>query len=419
MSNLPQATAPAAFVARSALTDATAFSVGLSAGGGPAGSQSVLILTPTDGAWPLGLVLTPQAMGVQGVFAPPMSSPIGTIPAYFAFTPTAPGTGTLTAIASFAAVSSAPAAPTPTPTPAAATAFTTALSASSGTVSNAVTLTVTPTGAAWPSSVVLTPAATGLSGTFAPTTRTPSGTAAATFAFTPSAAGSGTIGISASPSMAGPAGLAYQATAAATSTPTPNPTPTPTPAPGPTSDGTLTGLPSTIVAGQPLSAVTYAAGQTNAYFVLYKVAGAVEEGLRWGTNVMPGNLNLLIPQTAGAYTVRGYSAATGGSVVYESAQFNVTAAPGALPATPTQAADTSTTSSGTTMNWSATATSYRVLARPGVGSVYGSLADATVSTNSYTFTGLAPSSVPRAVVIPQNANGYGMPSGQFLSFTTA
>ncbi len=198
------------------------------------------------------------------------------------------------------------------------------------------------------------------------------------------------------------------------------PPPTPAPSGGTIApDGTLTGLPSTIVAGQPLSAVTYAAGQTNAYFVLYKVAGAVEEGLRWGTNVMPGNLNLLIPQTAGAYTVRGYSAVTGGSVVYESAQFNVTAAPAPLPATPTQAADTGTTSSGTTMNWSATATSYRVLARPGVGSVYGSLADATVSTNSYTFTGLAASSSPRAVVIPQNANGYGTPSGQFLSYTTA
>ncbi len=26
---------------------------------------------------------------------------------------------------------------------------------------------------------------------------------------------------------------------------------------------------------------------------------------------------------------------------------------------------------------------------------------------------------PRAVVIPQNANGYGSPSGQFLSSTTA
>ncbi len=298
-----------------------------------------------------------------------------------------------------------------TSTPAAATAFTTALSASSGTASNAVTLTVTPTGAAWPSSVVLTPAATGLSGTFAPTTRTPSGTAATTFTFTPSAAGSGTIDVAANPSMTAPAGLAYQATAAAT------PTPAPTPAPAPASDGTLTGLPSSIVAGQPLSAVTY--GQSTPYFVLYRVAGAVEEGVRWASSVMPGNLILLIPQTAGAYTVRGYDAATGGSVVYESAQIAVSAAPGALPATPTQTADTGATSSGVTTNWTATGTSYRVLARPGVGSVYGSLADTTVSTNSFTFTGRPASSSPRAVVIPQNANGYGTPSGQLLSFTTA
>ncbi len=182
-------------------------------------------------------------------------------------------------------------------------------------------------------------------------------------------------------------------------------------------DGTLTGLPASIVAGQPLSATTYS--QSTPYFVLYRVSGAVEEGVRWASKVMPGNLTLLIPQTVGAYTVRGYDAATAGNKVYESAQFNATAAPGALPATSTQTADTGTTSSGTTMNWSATAPSYRVLVRPGVGTVYGSLADATVTTNSYTFTGLAPSSSPRAAVIPQNANGYGTPSGQFLSFTTA
>ncbi len=184
-------------------------------------------------------------------------------------------------------------------------------------------------------------------------------------------------------------------------------------------DGTLSNLPSTIVAGQPLSAATYTPPQTAIYFVLYKVAGAVEEGLRWASGMMPGNLTLLISQTAGAYTVRGYSAATGGSVVYESAQFNVTAAPGALPATPTQTADTGGTSSSVTMNWTATASSYRVLARPGVGSVYGSLADTTVTTSSYTFTGLAANSSPRAVVVPQNANGYGTPTGQFLSYTTA
>jgi len=330
-------------------------------------------------------------------------------------------TADLVAFKALAAGGSSTPTPSPTPTPAAATAFTTSLSASSGAVGNAVTLTVTPTGAAWPSSVVLTPAATGISGTFAPTTRTPSGTAAATFDFTPSAAGSGTISVSASPSMTAPAGMAYQATAAASSTPTPSPTPaptpTPSPAPTPTSDGTLTGLPSTIVAGQPLSAVTY--GQSTLYFVLYWVAGAAEEGLRWQGGRMPSNLGLLIPQTAGAYTVRGYDAATAGNKVYESAQINVTAASGALPATPTQAADTGATSSGVTMNWTATGTSYRVLARPGVGTVYGSLADVMVTTNSFTFTGLAASSSPRAIVIPQNANGYGTPTGQFLSFTTA
>jgi hypothetical protein len=312
---LPHAVGAASVRATAMPPDATEFNVGVSSGSSPVGGTVHLILTPAKGAWPSGMVLTPQATGIQGKFVPDTQIPIGIEPAYFQFVPSAPGTGTLTAVASFAAVSSAPTAPTPTPSP------------------------------------------------------------------------------------------------------TPAPTPTPTPAPAPTSDGTLTGLPATIVAGQPLSAATY--GQSAPYFVLYRVAGAVEEGVRWASSVMPGNLTLLIPQTAGAYTVRGYDAATAGNKVYESAQFNVTAAPGALPATPTQAADTGTTSSGTTMNWSATGTSYRVLARPGVGTVYGSLADTTVSTNSFTFTGRPASSSPRAVVIPQNANGYGTPSGQFLSFTTA
>lgn len=184
-------------------------------------------------------------------------------------------------------------------------------------------------------------------------------------------------------------------------------------------DSTLAGLPSTIVAGQPLSAATYTTSTAPAYFVLYRAADAVEEGLRWASGAMPGALTLLIPQTAGAYIVRGYDAATGGNKVYGSAQFTVTAAPGALPAIPTQTADTGATSSGVTMNWTATGTSYRVLARAGVGSAYGSLADATVSTNSYTFTGLAANSSARAVIIPRNANGYGTPTGQFISFTTA
>ncbi len=415
---LPQAGPSAQFRATSATQYATAFEVS-TVPVSPVGFVTVVTLYP-NAPWPPGIVLTPQVSGIQGTFTPASLAPSGVRPVDFLFTPTSQGSGVVSAAASFATSSPAP---TPNPTPAAAAAFTTSLSASSGTVGNAVTLTVMPTGAAWPSSVVLSPAAAGLSGTFTPTTRTPSGTTAATFDFTPSAAGSGTISVSASPSMTAPAGLAYQATAAATSTPTPSPTPaptpTPTPAPASTSDSTLANLPSTIVAGQPLSAVTYTPPQTSIYFVLYKVPGAIEEGLRWPSAVMPGALTLLVPQTAGAYTVRGYDAPTAGNKVYESAQINVTAAPGPLPATPAQAADTNRTSSAVTTNWSATAASYHVLARPGIGTVYGSLADATVTTNSYTFTGLAASSSPRAIVIPQNANGYGTLTGQFLSFTTA
>ena len=277
------------------------------------------------------------------------------------------------------------------------------------------------------------PVVTGFSNGYTTITSRPTGTMAAQYAFPLSVAATGTLSVSAS-GMSGPAAITYQARAAGTSTPSPTPTPTPTPTPSPTpaptpaptpepastSDSTLPNLPSTIVAGQPLSAATYTPTQaTPSYFVLYNVTAGAEEGLRWSSGVMGTSLKLLIPQAAATYTVRGFAAASGGSPAYESAQIAVTAAPGALPATPTQTADTGATSSSVTMNWTATGNSYRFLARTGAGSAYGSLADTTVSTNSYTFTGLAASSTPRAVVIPQNANGYGTPTGQFLSFTTA
>jgi len=336
----------------------------------------------------------------------------------------ASGAGTPSAVASGTTAAAATPAPTPAPAPAetgtlsgvptsgtAGTAlaaggtFSLANAPNSGTTAYVGLLNVTA--GAYQGALQ---AVTGSSGSL-PTLTPASAAGAATYAVRLCADSAGATVLATSPNIA---------VAAAAAAPAPAPTPAPTPSGGTIApDGTLSGLPSTIVAGQPLSAATYGQPQSTPYFVLYRVAGAVEEGVRWASSVMPGNLTLLIPQTAGAYTVRGYDAATAGNKVYESAQFNVTAAAGALPATPTQAADTGTTSSATTMNWSATAPSYRVLARPGVGTVYGSLADTTVSTNSYTFTGLAPSSSPRAVIIPQNANGYGTPSGQFLSFITA
>ena len=284
-----------------------------------------------------------------------------------------------------------------------ALAYTPTLSSSNVAVGSPVTMTLTPSGKAWPLGVILTPVATGLSGTFNPPSAVGVGTAPVVFTFTPSGAGNGILSAT--------NGFPLVAVTAVAATPSGGTTP---------ADGTLSGLPSTIVAGQPLSAASYVPTTgTLPYLVLYNVADGAEEGPRFTPGVMPGGkLLLLIPQTANAYTVRGFAAATGGSAIYESAQFNVTAAPGALPATPTQTADSGATSSSVTMNWSATAASYRVLGRAGPGLAYGSLVDATISTNSFTFTGQPASSTPRAAIIPQNANGYGTPSGQFLSFTT-
>ena len=101
----------------------------------------------------------------------------------------------------------------------AATAFTTALSASSGAAGSAVTVMATPAGGAWPSGEVLTASASGLTGTFASTTASPTGTTPATFTFTPSAAGSGTLSVSASTALTSSSGaVAYQAGAAGTYT---------------------------------------------------------------------------------------------------------------------------------------------------------------------------------------------------------
>ena len=107
-----------------------------------------------------------------------------------------------------------------------ATTFTASLSAASGPINAAVTLTLTPNGA-WPVGTILTPAAAGLTGTFAPATSTPVGSIAASFAFTSTAVGSGTLTAAASPVLTAITGaLAYSATAAGT-VPVPPPTPTP------------------------------------------------------------------------------------------------------------------------------------------------------------------------------------------------
>ncbi len=210
-------------------------------------------------------------------------------------------------------------------------------------------------------------------------------------------------------------GLVATINGSGSSTPSPTPTPTPSGSTIP-ADGTLSGLPITIVAGQQLSAVTYSAQQNTVSFMLYRVATSANEGLAWASTVMPSTLNLLIPQNAGAYTVRVYAYPgpvqnPSAALLYESGPFTVTAPPGALPATPTQTADTGATSTGVTMHWTSTATSYHVLANPGVGSgPYGSVADTTVSTNSYTFTGLPANSSPCAVKIPQNTYGSGLPA---------
>jgi len=100
-----------------------------------------------------------------------------------------------------------------TTAPTYANTFTTTLSATSGTVGTALTVTETPGSGGWPA-VAVAPSST-LAGTFSPTSTTPTAGSATplTFQFTPSAAGTGTITASASGMTAGTA-PSYTAAAA-------------------------------------------------------------------------------------------------------------------------------------------------------------------------------------------------------------
>lgn len=186
-------------------------------------------------------------------------------------------------------------------------------------------------------------------------------------------------------------------------------------------DVTLTGMPSSIVAGQPLSGVTFAfpvGGYGQANFVLFNVTTGAEEGPRIPSNSLPANnLGLFTPQTNALYTMRAYNFDYT-ALLFQSTQIAVSAPPGPLPARVQNLGDTGRTQTGVTMNWTATAPTYRLLTRPGFGSPYGSLVDTITSATSYTFTGLAAGSAARSLVVPQNSNGTGMTSFQFISSTS-
>ena len=93
-----------------------------------------------------------------------------------------------------------------------ATAYTLALTSNSVAVGVADPVTFTPTGGAWPAGEVLTPTASGLTGTFSPATLSPSGSGAVQTLFIASAAGSGTIAATSSPAMTNPSGVALTET---------------------------------------------------------------------------------------------------------------------------------------------------------------------------------------------------------------
>ena len=176
---------------------------------------------------------------------------------------------------------------------------------------------------------------------------------------------------------------------------------------------TLNNVPASIVAGQPLSGVTFTTSQ--AQLVLFNVTAGAEEGLRLLSTTLPTNdLGLLIPQTNSLYTVRAYNFEFT-TLLFESSQISVSAPPGPLPVLTYGMQDTGRTQTGVTMNWNATAPSYRLLVRSTLGVPYGSFLDTTVSTNSHVFAGMTAGQSRRALVVPQNANGFGPCSSQTIS----
>ena len=409
MPNLANVTGPVLYDWNPASV-APEFSVQLGSTSRDDGSIYVMAIPRGGESWPAGVVLTAAAT-LPGTFKHPTLSPVGVGRVLFYFTPSGPGSGAFTITASgpgITSVSTTTPTPTPTPTPAPAPTVTVtniALAPASSITANSPIETVVGTLSTQASGGSLVNPILNLVNTAGGNFKLVG--SQVRFAVGNVSQGSFVIRarVTSNNAAAFEKDLAITVAAAA--------------APGTqgNSSVTLNGVPSTIVAGQLLSGVTFSAPSATVYFVLYKAAGAVEEGARWASGTLQGNLTVLVPQTAGAYTVRVYDAQTGGNLLFETTQISVTAAPGALPAQVTQTADTGATQTGVTMNWISTAVSYRFLARPGAGSAYGSLTDATVSTNSYTFTGLTSFS-PRAIIIPQNANGFGPPSGQFISSTS-
>lgn len=78
-----------------AQTSATTCALALSSPNATAGAPVTMTLTPTAGPWPLGVILTPVATGLQGTFNPLSAVGVGTTPVTFAFTASGPGNGTL------------------------------------------------------------------------------------------------------------------------------------------------------------------------------------------------------------------------------------------------------------------------------------------------------------------------------------
>jgi len=189
---------------------ATSYTISESATTGFVGSAVTLVMSPVGGSWPSAMTIMPAVAGISGTFSPTTTTPTanGTNSVSCTFTPSTAGSATLS-------VSNTGSLTNPSSlnytAVAAANAYSMTESASSGNLNGTLTLTFTPVSGAWPSNVVLTPAVSGVTATFTPTTITTvaASTAAVTCTMTPSTAGTAAIAVTSSPTMTNPSNLTY------------------------------------------------------------------------------------------------------------------------------------------------------------------------------------------------------------------
>jgi len=188
------------------------------------GTASTYTVTQGAGTLNNDTDVIPAISGITGTFTPAsISLPAGSgATGTFTFTASSTGSGTMSFTNDGTLTNASSLAITAASASAPYTTYNLTTPSSSVTVNNAVTFTVAPGGgAAQSSAITITPAVSGVAGTFSPTTVTlASGSAASqTFTFTPTATGTAVISTTNSGSLTNPSSVSLTVSAASASLP--------------------------------------------------------------------------------------------------------------------------------------------------------------------------------------------------------